>query len=227
MKPFLKEVAEDLVNKFGLDIQHCAIVFNNKRPAVYLQKYLADTIQKPFFSPSIFTIQEFFNEAVEEKAADFYMQFFNLLNIYNQLLAAEGLPILKSCQFFPLAKIILNDFNQIDSDLVDADKLYKELEDISTINLEFDYLTPEQYQFLSQFWQSYSEGRHKKQQELFIQMWRRMPALYHRFHEALAGNKRITYGGAYRKLAGMEIAAIDFLKEFERGKIIFVGFNQQ
>ena len=91
MKPFLKEVAEDLVKKFGLNIQHCAIVFNNKRPAVYLQKYLADTIQKPFFSPSIFTIQEFFNEAVDEKPADAYMQLFTLLHIYNQLLAEEGI----------------------------------------------------------------------------------------------------------------------------------------
>ncbi|MFT4153837.1 PD-(D/E)XK nuclease family protein [Parafilimonas sp.] len=225
MKPFLKIVAEDLVKKFGLRIQHCAIVFNNKRPAVYLQKYLADTIQKPFFSPSIFTIQEFFNEAVEEKPADFYMQFFSLLGIYNQLLAEEGLPPLKSSQFFGLAKVVLNDFNQIDNDLVDADKLYKELEDISTINLEFDYLTPEQYAFLSQFWQSYSEGRHKKQQELFIQMWRRMPALYHRFHAALAEKKYITHGGAYRKLAGMGTDEMHFLKKFEKGSIIFIGFN--
>ncbi|HEX5151712.1 MAG TPA: PD-(D/E)XK nuclease family protein [Parafilimonas sp.] len=225
MKPFLKEVAEDLVKRFGLGIQHCAIVFNNKRPAVYLQKYLADTIQKPFFSPSVFTIQEFFSEAVNEKPADFYMQFFTLLQIYNQLLEGEGLPVLKSSQFFALAKIILNDFNQIDNDLVDADKLYKELEDISIINLEFDYLTPEQYEFLSQFWQSYSEGKHKKQQELFIQMWRRMPKLYHGFHAALAEKHRITNGVAYRKLAGMEITAMDFFKKFEKGKIIFVGFN--
>ena len=221
MKPFLKEVAEDLVKRFGLHIQHCAIVFNNKRPAVYLQKYLADTIQKPFFSPSIFTIQEFFSEAVNEKSADFYMQFFTLLNLYNQLLEEEGLPTLKSSQFFALAKIILSDFSQIDNDLVDADKLYKEMEDISTINLEFDYLTPEQHQFLSQFWQSYTEGKHRKQQELFIQMWRRMPKLYHRLHAALAEKHRITHGGAYRKLAGMEIAAMHFLKKFEKGKIVF------
>jgi hypothetical protein len=112
-------------------------VFNNKRPAVYLQKYLADTIQKPFFSPSIFTIQEFFNEAVEEKLQIFTCNFSTCLNIYNQLLAAEGLPnIKKQHSFFPLAKIILNDFNQIDSDLEMLIKLYKELEDISTINLE-------------------------------------------------------------------------------------------
>ncbi len=225
MKPFLKEVAEDIVKKFGLNIQHCAIVFNNKRPAVYLQKYLADTIQKPFFSPSIFTIQEFFSEAVAEKPADFYMQFFTLLNIYNALLTEEGLPVLKSSQFFALAKIILSDFSQIDNDLVDADKLYKELEDISTISLEFDYLTPEQYEFLSQFWQSYSEGRHKRQQELFIMMWRRMPKLYHRFHAALAEKHRITHSGAYRRLAGMEVSNMDFLKKFEKGNIIFVGFN--
>lgn len=225
MKPFLKEVAEDLVKRFGLDIQHCAIVFNNKRPAVYLQKYLAETIQKPFFSPSIFTIQEFFSEAVNEKPADFYMQFFTLLHIYNQLLHEEGSPTLKSSQFFALAKIILNDFSQVDNDLVDADKLYKELEDISTVNLQFDYLTSEQHTFLSQFWQSYTEGKHKRQQELFIQMWRRMPKLYHRFHAALTEKHRITHGGAYRKLAGMEIAALDFLKKFEKGKIIFVGFN--
>jgi hypothetical protein len=225
MQPFLKATAEDLFRKFGLDIQQCAIVFNNKRPAVYLQKYLSAIIQKPFFSPSIFTIQEFFDEAVDEKPADIYMQFFTLLEIYNQLLTEEGLPTLKSSRFFPLAKIILNDFNEVDKDLIDADKLYKELEDISIINQEFNYLTPEQYGFLSQFWQSYSEGKHKRQQELFILMWRRMPALYHRFHAALSEKKYITAGGAYRKLSGTDVAAISFLKRFEKGKIIFIGFN--
>lgn len=225
MTPFLKEVAQDLYNKFGLDIQHCAIVFNNKRPATYIQKYLADIIQKPFFSPKIYTIQEFFSAAVPEKVADFYLQFFTLLEIYNQLLKEEGLQTLKSSQFFPLAKIILSDFSQIDNDLVDADKLYRELEDISKINLEFDYLTAEQYQFLSQFWQSYSEGRHKRQQELFIQMWRRMPRLYHLFHQKLKEKHCITNAGAYRHLANTNIGEVDFIKDFEKGKIVFVGFN--
>ena len=76
MKPFLQEVAEDLVTKFGDNLHHCAIVFNNKRPAVYLQKYLANIISKPFFSPSLYTVQEFFAAASPEKLADFYLQFF-------------------------------------------------------------------------------------------------------------------------------------------------------
>lgn len=225
MTPFLKKTAQDLYNRFETDIEHCALVFNNKRPAAYMQKYLADIFGKPFFGPSFFTIQEFFSDAVEEKIADHYMQFFTLHKIYNALLMEEGLPPLKSSQFYPLAKIILSDFSQIDNDLVDADKLYKELEDISVINLEFDYLTPEQYEFLSQFWASYSEGKHKKQQEYFIQMWRRMPKLYHGFHAALQEKNMTNYGGAYRKLAGQDIAETAFIKKFEKGKIIFVGFN--
>ncbi|PZQ97306.1 MAG: hypothetical protein DI539_29925, partial [Flavobacterium psychrophilum] len=83
MTPFLKQVAEDLVAKFGDDLQYCAIVFNNNRPATYLRKYLADIIQKPFFSPAIYTIQEFFAGSVKEKPADFYLQFFTLLKVYN------------------------------------------------------------------------------------------------------------------------------------------------
>ncbi|RYG12033.1 MAG: PD-(D/E)XK nuclease family protein, partial [Chitinophagaceae bacterium] len=130
MTPFLKEVAEDLVAKFGDDLQRCAIVFNNNRPATYLRKYLADCIKKPFFSPAIFTIQEFFAGSVKERTADFYLQFFTLLKVYNQLEVAEGLEETKSSQFFPLAKIILSDFAQIDNDLVDADTIYREMEDV-------------------------------------------------------------------------------------------------
>jgi ATP-dependent helicase/nuclease subunit B len=225
MKPFLQEVAEDLIAKFGDQLQHCAIVFNNKRPAAYLQKYLADIIKKPFFSPSIYTIQEFFAAASPEKLADFYLQFFTLHKIYNQLLAEEGFDAISSHKFFPLAKIMLSDFNQIDIDLVDAEKLYQDLEDISVINQEFDYLSAEQYEFLSQFWTSYSEGKHKKQQELFIRMWRRMPKLYRKFHAALKAQNYITNGAVYRDLAEGSIANLSFLDEFNKGQIIFVGFN--
>lgn len=225
MKPFLQEVAEDLVTKFGDNLQHCAIVFNNKRPAAYLQKYLANIIKKPFFSPSLYTIQEFFAAASPEKLADFYLQFFTLHKIYNELLTEECLDPISSHKFFPLAKIMLSDFNQIDIDLVDAGKLYSDLEDISLINQEFDYLSPEQYEFLSQFWTSYSEGKHKKQQELFIRMWRRMPKLYHKFHATLKAQKYISNGVVYRDLAEGQISEMTFLRGFDKGKIVFVGFN--
>ena len=39
---FLYRVAEDLLNRFGKDLQDVAIVFNNKRPQLFLRKYLAE-----------------------------------------------------------------------------------------------------------------------------------------------------------------------------------------
>lgn len=225
MKPFLKEVAEDLVAQFGDKLQHCAIVFNNKRPSAYLQKYLAEIYQKPFWSPTFFTIQELFAKSTNYKIADFYAQFFTLYKLYNQLLAKENLGSLDMAQFFPIAKIILSDFSQIDNDLVDANRLYHELEDIALINQQFDFLSPEQHEFLSQFWTSYSEGKHKRQQENFIKMWRRMPLLYKSFHEELARQKLQTMGMAYRNLAEDKHDNKAFLQEFGECKLIFIGFN--
>jgi ATP-dependent helicase/nuclease subunit B len=225
MNPFLKEVAEDLVVKFGQNLQDCAIVFNNKRPASYLQKHLAEIYQKPFWSPSLFTVQEFFAEATNLKIADHYTQFFTLYDCYIALLKKDGIDKLPSiAKFHNIARIILGDFNQIDNDLVDADQLFTELEDIAIINQQFDFLTAEQKEFLSQFWQSYSEGKYKKQQELFIKMWHRMPVLYHQFHQQLKSSGFITMARLYRNIADGK-NEVDFTAKYVGGKLAFIGFN--
>ncbi|PWS27653.1 ATP-dependent nuclease subunit B [Pedobacter yonginense] len=225
MKAFLQEVAEDLVAKFGQSLQDCAIVFNNKRPTAYLQKHLADIYKKPFWSPAFFTVSEFFAESTHLKIADHYTQFFTLYDCYIQLLKQEGMEKFPSiAKFHNIAKIILGDFSQIDNDLVDANKLFTELEDIALINQQFDFLTAEQKNFLAQFWQSYSEGKFKKQQELFIKMWHRMPLLYHEFHQQLKAKDLITMARLYKNIAE-NTNEIDFTAKYEGKKLIFIGFN--
>ncbi len=225
MKAFLREVAEHLVDELGGQLQHSAIVFNNKRPVAYLQKHLADIIQKPFWSPSFYTIQEFFALSAGLNIADAFTQFFTLFKVYNKLVIAEGGHPMEPAKFYPIARVILSDFAQLDSDLVDAVKLFQELEDIAEIDLQFDYLTPEQQEFLRSFWSSYSEGKQKKQQEQFIRMWRRMPTLYDEFHAELREKGMITIGQVYRQLAEGRPAKPDFADAFEGGKLVFVGFN--
>lgn len=225
MNPFLKEVAEDISAKFGQNLQDCAIVFNNKRPEYYLKKHLADIYQKPFWSPAFFTVQEFFAEGTNLKIADHYTQFFTLYDCYIDLLKKEGIQKMPSiAKFHHLARIILGDFSQIDIDLVDADKLFTELEDIATINQQFDFLTPEQKEFLSQFWQSYSEGKYQKQQENFIKMWHRMPQLYHQFHAQLKANGFITMARLYKNIANGN-NELDFTAKYTGKKLAFIGFN--
>ncbi|MET4083131.1 ATP-dependent helicase/nuclease subunit B [Pedobacter sp. UYP30] len=225
MKPFLQEVAEDLVAKFGVNLQDCAIVFNNKRPVAYLQKHLADIYKKPFWSPTFFTVQEFFAEGTNLKIADYYTQFFALYDCYTQLLKNEGKENIPSiAKFHAVANIILGDFSQIDNDLVPAEKLFLELEDIAAINEQFDFLTEDQKIFLSQFWQSYSEGKAKNQQVQFIKMWHRMPLLYKNFHQKLKDEGFITMSKLYSAVAS-GIDEVDFTQRYLGKKLVFVGFN--
>ena len=225
MKPFLKEVAENLIQLTGGNLQHSAIIFNNKRPAAYLQSHLAGIIQKPFWSPSFFTIHEFFALSTHLKIADPFTQFFTLYQQYNKLLRLAGGDGMELHKFYPVARIILSDFSQIDNDLVDAGKLFRELEDIAEIDYQFDYLSEEQQTFLKGFWQSYTEGKQKKQQEQFIKMWRRMPDLYQAFHDALKEKGLITMGQVYRQLAAHQETVPEFTRLFDQGKLVFVGFN--
>ncbi|HKG08337.1 MAG TPA: PD-(D/E)XK nuclease family protein [Pedobacter sp.] len=225
MKPFLREVAEDLVLRMGDNLQYTAIVFNNKRPVAYLQNHLAQVIGKPFWSPSFYTIQEFFALSSELKIADAFTQFFTLYKKYNELILQEGEPQVEPARFYPIARMILSDFAQLDNDLVNAGKLFEQLEDFAEIDYQFDYLSEEQQEFLTGFWKSYSEGKQKKQQEQFISMWQRMPKLYNSYHEELKKKGLTTMGQVYRHLAEGKAARAGFADAFAKGKLIFVGFN--
>lgn len=225
MVPFLKEVAADLVEKTGENLHHSAIIFNNKRPVAYMQQHLANVIGKPFWSPSFYTIQEFFALSTQLQVADGFTQFFTLYQEYNKLLQQEGAKPINPDVFYPLARIILSDFAQIDNDLVNANQLFEELKDIAVIEKEFQHLTTEQQAFLEQFWTSFSSGRQKNHQEQFIRMWRRMPALYEAFHQALEEKGMTSMAHVYRKLANGEADQPDFINAFDQGKLVFAGFN--
>lgn len=223
MKSFLQEVAEDLYARLGEDLKDTAIIFNNKRPVAYMQEHLAKVVGKPFWSPSFYTIQEFFALSSDKQVADQYTQFFTLFHQYNELLTQEGGSPIRPDAFYSTSQTILNDFAQLDTELAPAIELFTELEDTAIIQQQFQHLTEEQQAFLAQFWKSFSAGRQQAQQEQFIRMWRRMPKLYEGFHNTLADNGFTTRGQIYRKLAEKEEGKPGFAANFK--KLVFVGFN--
>src|SRR5690606_27136782 len=154
--PFLKLVASDIKDRFGDDLSDIAIVFNNKRPVTYLKKHLADVYGRAMWSPQFFTIQEFFKQSSQAEETSQLTQFFYLYELHNRLLEQENSPPETLEEFYPIAEIILNDFNQLDYELVPIDHIYMELYDTSRIDMEFQHLTSEQQNFIRQFWQSFS-----------------------------------------------------------------------
>lgn len=51
MKAFLKTVAQDMLAKYGTNTSDIAVVFPNKRAALFLNTYLAQLVSKPIWTP--------------------------------------------------------------------------------------------------------------------------------------------------------------------------------
>jgi len=220
---FLYRVAEDLLNRFDNDLQHVAIVFNNKRPQLFLRKYLAEIIGKPIWSPHFYTIQQFFSESTPLICASPLKQFFILYSEYNLLLKKEGKELLEADVFYPLAEIIVSDFSQIDYYLTDPNKVFNLIGSIAELEQQFPNFEKEQLEFLESFWSSFSQERQSKVQQKFIEMWHRMPELYLNFHKRLADHHLISSAKMYRNLAEGKDCKPGFIDEFSH--LVFVGFN--
>lgn len=217
---FLYRVAEDLLARFGDRIGEVAVVFNNKRPSLFLRKYLAEIVGRPIWSPSFYTVQEFFTEITGLTAASQLKQFFILLQSYNQLLNQEGEERIGAANFYPVAEVILSDFSQIDYYLVEAASVFRLIGQYAEIRQQFPDFDDEQLAFLETFWKSFSADRQTDMQERFIVLWRRMPGLYEEFHRRLNEQGVHTQAGIYRRAAETEIRIPDTMKH-----VAFVGFN--
>ena len=220
---FLHRLAADLLDRFGKDLQHVAIVFNNKRPQLFLKKYLAEVSRKPIWSPHFFTIQQFFAESTSKVCASQLKQFFVLLTEYNLLLAEEGKELVSADVFYPLAEIIVSDFSQIDYYLANPEKVFNLIGGIAELEQQFPNFDKEQLEFMESFWASFSQQKQSIIQEKFIEMWHRMPRLYLNFHKRLAEQNLVTSARMYRNLAEGIDSDSDFLKKYKH--VVFAGFN--
>ncbi|WP_291404128.1 PD-(D/E)XK nuclease family protein [Daejeonella sp.] len=220
---FLHRLALDLLDRFGNDLQHVAIVFNNKRPQLFLKKYLAEISGKPIWSPHFFTIQQFFAASTSQVAASQLKQFFILLSEYNLLLAQEGKEQVSADVFYPLAEIIVSDFSQIDYYMANPDKVFSLIGSIAELEQQFPNFDKEQLEFMESFWASFSQEKQSQIQEKFIEMWHRMPRLYINFHKRLAEQNLVTSAKMYRNLAEGKDSDSNFLKKFKH--VVFAGFN--
>ena len=55
-KTFLEYVAEDIISRWGTRLASTAVVFPNKRAALFMNEHLAKIARKPIWSPTYITI---------------------------------------------------------------------------------------------------------------------------------------------------------------------------
>lgn len=240
-KRFLESVARYLISSTK-NLSNLNLVFPNKRSALFMKKYLEEFLVKtsstPHFMPRYMTMGKFMASFTNSTEMERTEQLFLLYDCYRQILKDLGREnqLRDFDRFMFWGAMILDDFDDIDRQLADAPKLFKNLKDLKEINS--DYLDNEQKELVRQifgdsprdeiiteFWTHvrFDNGNELSPESNFIALWQLLGQLYPAFNKALCERGYSTSGGQYRSAASI-IADID-CDELGDRRFAFIGFN--
>lgn len=214
LNPFLKQVAHKLLADFGADLSRLTMVFPNKRARLFFEKYLFEEC-KIVFAPEYSDINALFEQSdclMIENAISLNFELYKIFREKTQ--SSESFD-----EFYSFGEVLLNDFNDVDKNLVDAEQLFSNLEDFNKIRENFDVdLSEEQQEQLSRFF----DFKDTKLQQNFQQLWNVLGEIYTSFKQNLS-EKQTAYSGMMMRQV---VENWDIYKEkYNQEKYVFVGFN--
>lgn len=215
MKTFLEYVAQDIIAKHGSDLGHVAIVFPNKRASLFMNNALAKITGKPMWSPAYFTISDLFRHHSALHTADDIKLICDLHKVFVE---CTGLKNETLDKFYGWGQLLLTDFDDIDKNMADADKVFANLKDIHALD-DVSYLSEKQKEVLKKFFSNFSDEHNTHLKEKFLSLWQHFGDIYHKYNDTLVAQGLAYEGSLYRKVVESENA--DFLYD----TYIFVGFN--
>ena len=216
MQPFLQLVAHDLYTKIGNDLSRTVLVFPNKRTNLFFNEYLAEESDQPIWSPAAMSISDLLQKLSIQKAGDPIRLVCELYKVFKEETGSrETLD-----DFYFWGELLISDFDDVDKNMVDADKLFSNLQDLKNLMDDYEFLDEEQEEAIRQFFQNFSNERRTELKEKFISLWDKLGIIYHRYRENLAELGIAYEGMLYRNV--IEQLDTDRLKY---DKYVFVGFN--
>lgn len=214
MKSFLEYVAADILQKYGNDLSDVAVVFPNKRAALFLNDCLAQMAGKPIWTPSYITISELFRRHSTLKAADPIKL---ICDLHKTFVACTGIDETLD-HFYGWGQLLVTDFDDVDKNMADAKLLFSNLTDIHELD-DVSYLTEEQKKMIRKFFSNFSEDHNSELKKRFLKLWAHFYDIYTAYNKRLADQGLAYEGALYRQVVTNEDI------QFKHKKYLFVGFN--
>ena len=219
MKEFLRYVAEDIIRKYGTDLSRTAVVFPNKRASLFLNEQLARIAQRPLWSPAYITISELFRQQSDLQVADPVKLICDLHKSFCQETGSnETLD-----KFYGWGQLLITDFDDIDKNLADPDRVFANLRDIHELD-DLSFLTDEQRDLLKQFFSHFTEEHETELKQRFLRLWSHFADIYHNFNQRLTAQGLAYEGALYRQVSSQAMTT-DLAEHFPYERYLFVGFN--
>ncbi len=240
MKAFLYQVAEAYFNNERNQMADLCFVFPNRRSSSFFRHHLADIAHDtPMFMPATATVGQLAADSSNLIEATRDEAMFVLYNCYRKL--AGDADVSSFERFVYWGGMLLDDFNEIDRNIIDADTLFVNVERWREIR-SF-YITEEQARIIKRYWgeevvsadavdafwhhvnscpnhfDTGASGNYK-----FLKLWEIMAPLYHEFTASMRANGLATKGMLFRDM----VDAVDSGESrvlADAQKYVFVGFD--
>ena len=218
MNSFLAELAEQLYSKYGGDISTLTILFPSRRARLFFTRALADVAGKTIWAPRFATVDELMSAISTLYSADSLRLVSELYLVYSKYHNEEF------DSFYHWGEMLIADFDMVDKYMVDAQMLFANVADIKEIESDISYLTEEQKQYLSRFWNTINTNvAFSEQKEYFLKIWRSLPTIYTEYKSQLK-ELGIGYPGMIYRDAAEKIKAADS-PLLPANRYVVAGFN--
>ena len=220
MEAFLSLVAKDLIKRFGTNLADVTVVFPSLRARLFFNNYLYQEANTPLWAPQYISIDELFEKASPFHKADsiqligdLYQSYIETYNSHSEKPTTETLD-----EFFFFGEILLNDFDEVDKNLVNAKSLFSNLQDLDRLKDDFTHLTENQIEAVSRHFKEVFVGE-SKLKSAFWSIWNILGDVYLNFRRKLQSQNAAYPGMLMRDVIEDETI------EFTAKQYIFVGFN--
>ena len=219
---FLQQVARHYSHLSATELQSLVFVFPNRRAGLFFRRYLAAEIAQPLFSPSIFTINHFFQSLSTAVVAEPIDLLFRLYTVCDEVYL-QPVGITETFDDFLFwGRMMLSDFNEVDMHLVDASRLFSNLADLKDIDIHFGQLSDDTRDSVNAFLAGFIKSADTPARRKFMHIWQCLLPIYNRFREELKADNL-----AYRGMLCRDV--VEQLRHIEtpvlNNNVVFVGFN--
>ena len=211
---FLEHVAKDLLSKHGTDLSRMAVVFPNKRAALFMNEFLARNAEKPVWSPTYMTISELFGKQSEYALGDSIKL---ICDLHKSFVKCTGLAE-DLDHFYGWGQLLLSDFDDVDKNMADAERVFSNLKDIHELD-DISYLDEEQRDILKKFFANFTEDKETELKKKFLSLWCHFGDIYADYRDRLKKQGLMYEGALYRDVVENKDLKLDF------DQYVFVGFN--
>ena len=211
---FLAQVAEKIISISGNNLSETAIVFPNKRAALFMNEQLARISDRPIWSPAYLTISELFKSLSPLTIADPIKLTCELYKSFVRVTGSnESLD-----HFYGWGQVMLSDFDDVDKNLVDAHQLFINLRDWHEMD-DLSFLSQNQKEIIAHFFSNFNPDHQTELKRQFLFLWSKLADIYDDFRQQLRHQGLAYEGMLYRDVVGQENL------ELPHTDYHFVGFN--